>query len=129
MKSVGCYVQPRPVDVNLLVLQDGDEVVTLADENEDVAGVHCVVLHDVQDEEKVAPVVVQSWCGPQLPVLHGSCVAVTSDQGILHMRLLRRLLDSIDWFRYYQVLFISSGSVAHFMKLMTGIEIVPTRQF
>ena len=129
MKSVGCYVQPRLLDVNLLVLQDGDEVVTLADENEDVAGVHCVVLHDVQDEEQVAPVVVQSWYGSQLPVLHGSCVAVTSDQGILHMRLLRRMLDSIDWFRYYQVLLIGAGRVFHFMKPMTGTEMVPTRQF
>ena len=83
-QSVCRYVQPGLMDVNFLILQDRDEVVTLADEDENVAGIHRVVLHHIHDEEQVAPVMVESGQSSQPPVLHWPGVAVSSSQGLLH---------------------------------------------
>ena len=49
------------MDVQPLVLQHGDVVVTLAEEYQDFAGLHSVVLHYVHYEEEVAPVMMKSW--------------------------------------------------------------------
>ena len=88
------------MDVNLLVLQDCDEVVTLADEDENVAGIHGVVLHYVHDEEKVAPVVMESWQSSLPTVLDGVGVAVGRHQGLLH----RGGLDGLHHLGYFQLI-------------------------
>ena len=95
------------MDVDLFILQDGDEVVTLAHEDENVTWVHSVVLHDVHDEEKVAPVVVILLPVPHPLVLHRSGVSVTCSQGLLYKGLLWRLWRTY-WLQYSQVLAVGS---------------------